>query len=68
MQFSKDNNAPIYTAGTVHSLKSMKVNFCIFPGQHITCFEDYCEEEIPTSNISKAISRCSFKKNGIKFC
>jgi hypothetical protein len=34
MQFSKDNNAPIYTPGTVHSLKSMKVNFSIFPGLH----------------------------------
>jgi hypothetical protein len=34
MQFSKDDNAPSYTAGTVHSLKSMKVNFSIFPGQH----------------------------------
>jgi hypothetical protein len=34
MQFSKDNNAPIYAAATVHSSKSMKVNFSIFPGQH----------------------------------
>jgi hypothetical protein len=34
MQFSKDDNAPIYTAGTVPSLKSMKVNLSIFPGQH----------------------------------
>jgi hypothetical protein len=30
MQFSKDINAPIYTAGTVHSLKSMNVNFSIY--------------------------------------
>jgi hypothetical protein len=38
----QDDNAPIHTAGTVqfsHSLKSMKVNFNIFPGQHIIRFE-----------------------------
>jgi hypothetical protein len=29
--FSKYNNAPIYTAGTVQSLKSMKVNFSHLP-------------------------------------
>jgi hypothetical protein len=34
IQTVPNNNAPIYTAGTVHSLKSMKVNFSIFPGQH----------------------------------
>jgi hypothetical protein len=34
MQFSKHDNAPIYTPGTVHSLKSMKVNLSNFPGQH----------------------------------
>jgi hypothetical protein len=31
-----DDDAPIYTVGTVwfsHGLKSMKVNFSIFPGQ-----------------------------------
>jgi hypothetical protein len=28
------DNAPIHTAATVHSLKSMKVNVNIFPGQH----------------------------------
>jgi hypothetical protein len=32
--FQRQQCPPIYTAGTVHSLKSMKVNFSIFPGQH----------------------------------
>jgi hypothetical protein len=47
-----------------HDLKSMKVNFNIFPGQHtkkfdhhwntLVSFGDQSEEQIPTSNISKA--------------
>jgi hypothetical protein len=63
-QFSKDNNVPIYPARTVHSLKSMKVNFSIFPGQNNHLFWRL----VWGTNISKATLRCSFRKNGIKFC
>jgi hypothetical protein len=40
IQTFQNNNAPIYTAGTVHSLKSMKVTSAYSLASTITCFED----------------------------
>jgi hypothetical protein len=51
-----------------YGLKSMKVKFNIFPGQHnhriwtplntLVSSGDWSQEQIPTSNISKANWRC----------
>jgi hypothetical protein len=56
MQFSKDNNAPIYTAGTVHSLKSMKVKTSASSlASTITCLKTSVRNRFPPPTSLKQL-------------